>query len=141
MAQATLPERHWGRITDDAIRAVRARIGIPVKGQGRQFYEQITIDNVRNFALATGDTNPLYTDRAHARASRWGAVVAPGTILFSTGVQEGRPVTAREREEGRGGALPGVHGMFSGADFELYLPMKEGDEISYVKYLADVQVK
>src|SRR5579871_4050173 len=128
MTQAAVPERHWGRINDEAIRAVRARIGVPVKGQGRQFYEQITTDNVRNFALAMGDTNPLYTDREYARKGPWGAVVAPGTILFSTGVQEGRPVTPREREEGRGGALPGVHGMFSGADFEFYLPMTEGDE-------------
>src|SRR5437868_6417932 len=96
--QAVTPERRWGRITDDAIQAVRSRIGIPAKRAGRQFYEKITADNVRNFAWAMGDANPLYTDRAYARASRWGAAVAPGTILFSTGVQEGRPVTPRERE-------------------------------------------
>ena len=54
MTQPTAPERHWGRITDDAIRAVRARIAIPAKREGRQYYEQITADNVRNFAAAMG---------------------------------------------------------------------------------------
>src|SRR5712692_8088567 len=103
MTQPAVPERHWGRITDDAIRAVRARIAIPAEREGRQYYEMITADNVRNFASAMGDANPLYSDRAYGRACRWGAMVAPGTILFSTGVQEGRPVTSQEREEGRGG--------------------------------------
>ena len=138
---AATPERHWGRITDDAIRAVRARVGIPVQPAGRRRWEAISTDNIRIWALACGDANPFFIDRAYAASSRWGGPIAPGTILFSTGIVEGRPITAAERDAGRGGALPGVHGMFAGADFDFYLPLQDGDDIYCVNYLAEAREK
>lgn len=46
---------------------------------------------VRKFAEAIGDPNPLYTDEASAKASRYGALVAPPTFprTFEYGVLEG----------------------------------------------------
>ena len=143
MTQQPAPaERHWGQISDAAIGAVRSRIGIPVKSASdRSLFDKITADSIRTFATAAGDVNPLYSERDYAAATRWGAPIAPGTILFATGIPEGRPVSPRERDAGRGGAFPGVHGMFSGADWEFYLPLLAGDEIFSVGYLAEVQEK
>lgn len=138
MTQATAA----GRITDEGIRALRSRVGIPVRNNDDLFFEKVTADSIRNFAWAAGDTNPLYTDPAYARQqSRWFTPIAQGTILFATGVSEGRPLSERERTEGRGGGLPGVHSVFAGADFEWYAPMKDGDDISFVSYLAAVDEK
>jgi len=136
--------RH-GAITDGGLAALRSRIGIPHEarryGSRRGLFTLINQDSAHVYATASGDANPLYADAAYARASHWGAVVAPPTILFNAGTVEGRPLTAREREEGRGGGLPGVHGMFSGADWEWYRPLREGDELFRVGYVADAQEK
>ncbi len=129
-------ERRYPKITDEGIAALRARMGIPVKRDDRGKYTQINADASRAYSIATGDMNPFYVDAEHARATRWGTVVAPPGILLATGEPEGRDLTPEEREAGRGGALPGVHGMFAGRDFEWYAPMVEGDTISRVTYEA-----
>ena len=129
-------ERRYPQITDEGIAALRARVGIPVKRDDRGKYTQINADAARAFSIAAGDTNPLYLDPDHARASRWGAPVAPPGILLATGEPEGRSLTAEERESGRSGALPSVHGMFAGRDFEWYQPMLDGDTIYRVAYEA-----
>ena len=134
-----------GTITEAGLAAMRSRIGIPNEarryGARRGLFTLINQDSAHIYATGSGDANPLYQDAAYARASHWGSVVAPPTILFNAGLVEGRPLTAREREEGRGGGLPGVHGMFSGADWEWYQPLREGDEIHRVNYLSDAQEK
>lgn len=134
-----------GTITEAGLAAMRSRIGIPSEtrryGATRGLFTLINQDSAHIYAIGSGDANPLYTNAAYARASHWGSVVAPPTILFNAGIVEGRPITAREREEGRGGGLPGVHGMFSGADWEWYQPLREGDEIFRVSYLSDAQEK
>ena len=134
-------ETRHGVITDEGIRALKSRIGIPVKREEPPFFEEVTEDNIRNFARAVGDTNPLFTDPEYGQKPGQGGVLAPGCILFSMGISEGRPITPEEREEGRGGGLPGVHGMWAGVDFEWYLPLRLGDVLSCASYLADVQEK
>ena len=132
----TATERRFPSITDEGLAALRSRFGIPVKRDDRGKYTQINADAARAFSIATGDVNPLYLDAEHARRSRWGGPIAPPCILLATGIPEGRSLTAEEREAGRGGGLPGVHGMFAGRDFEWYQPMLEGDTISRMTYEA-----
>ena len=132
--------RH-GRITDEGIEALRSRIGVPVLDREPRRWTQVTKDAVKIWALGCGDSNPLFLDREYAKNTRWGGLIAPGTILHSAGLNQGRELTAREMEEGRGGGLPGVHSWHSGEEFEWYLPMREGDKIFYVDYVADVQEK
>lgn len=109
----TSTPRH-GSITDEGLAALHSRIGIPNEtrryGARRGLFTLINQDSAHIFATASGHANPLYSDAGYARASRWGPVVAPPTILFNAGAVEGRPLTEREREEGRGGGLPGGHG-------------------------------
>ena len=141
----TSTAQEHGTITEEGLAAMRSRIGIPNEarryGARRGLFTLINQDSAHIYATGSGDANPLFQDAAYARASHWGAVVAPPTILFNAGIVEGRPLTAAEREEGRGGGLPGVHGMFSGADWEWYQPLREGDEIYRVGYLSDAQEK
>ena len=141
----TSTAQEHGTITEEGLAAMRSRIGIPNEarryGARRGLFTLINQDSAHIYATGSGDANPLFQDAAYARASHWGCVVAPPTILFNAGIVEGRPLTAAEREAGRGGGLPGVHGMFSGADWEWYQPLREGDEIYRVGYLSDAQEK
>ena len=137
----TTEERQFPKITDEGLSGLRARRGIPAMRGDRQKYTQINADAVRGFSLGAGDTNPFYTNEDYARGSSWGTVVAPPCILLGTGIQEGRELTAAERESGRGGGLAGVHGMYSGHDWEWYQPMLEGDRIYRVQYEAGFSVK
>lgn len=132
----TSTERRHAQITEEFIAALRARKGLPIARDDRGKYTQINGDASRAFSIGTGDANPFYTDDEYARQTRWGTVVAPPGILLATGLPEGRELTDEERESGRGGALPGVHGMFAGRDFEWYEPMLEGDRIARVTYEA-----
>ena len=132
---------HHGRITDEGIRALQSRIGIPVLDREPRRWTTVTKDAIKIWALSCGDLNPLFLDRDYANSTRWGGLIAPGTILHSAGISEGREITPKEQEEGRGGGLPGVHGWHSGEEFEWYLPLREGDKIYYVRYIADAQEK
>jgi acyl dehydratase len=132
----TSTERRYATITPESLQALRNRLGIPVERDDRGKYTYINADAARNFSIGTGDANPFYTDEDYARATRWGTVLAPPGILLAAGLPEGRDATPEENEAGRGGALPGVHGMFAGRDYEWYEPIVEGDRLFRVTYEA-----
>lgn len=43
----------------------------------------VTADMIRDFALLSGDTNPIHSDPAAAAVSRFGRVIAPGILTAS----------------------------------------------------------
>ncbi|MDO8672512.1 MAG: MaoC family dehydratase N-terminal domain-containing protein [Dehalococcoidia bacterium] len=123
--------RH-GKITDEGIRAVRARMNWPSRGGRPAFYDEITKDNIRHFAMGVGDINLLFNSEEYANKTLWAGMIAPPCMLYSTGSPEPpkRKITPEELVAGKGGGLPGVHGMFSGTTFDWYLPMRRGDRVT-----------
>lgn len=92
------------------------------------FYREINDDAARNFAHAIGDDNPLWTDPSYGATTRWGAQLAPPSILYSTdnvvsGAVEG---------------LAGVHAMFAGTDWTWHHPIKVGTRMRTVATLKDM---
>ncbi|MBI2846863.1 MAG: MaoC family dehydratase N-terminal domain-containing protein [Chloroflexi bacterium] len=116
------------RITEEGLAELRKKMGVEAPTR-EQFNCYATPDNIKHFAWSIGDTNPLFTDEEYGKKTRWGAVVAPPTFLFTT--------------FGRGAVqgLPGVHAMWSGADFEMYLPITAGDRITSSVYLSALDEK
>jgi acyl dehydratase len=115
-------------ITDEAIAQLRSRIGKPIKRVTEPFYREINEDACRRFAHAIGDDNPLYTDVDYASKTKWGTLIAPPTILYSTdnvvsGAVEG---------------LAGVHAMFAGTDWTFHQPLKMGTRIRTQSSLKDM---
>src|SRR5207237_4956285 len=51
-----------GRITDEGVERLRARIGIPEPHPMPPYYTLPTHDTFRNVAVAYGDDNPLWCD-------------------------------------------------------------------------------
>lgn len=118
----------FSRITEDAVADLRSRIGKPIKRVTAPFYREINDDAARNFAHAIGDDNPLWTDPSYGATTRWGAQLAPPSILYSTdnvvsGAVEG---------------LAGVHAMFAGTDWTWHHPIKVGTRMRTVATLKDM---
>ncbi|TMA52518.1 MAG: MaoC family dehydratase, partial [Deltaproteobacteria bacterium] len=65
-----------GKITDDGIAKLRARIGKGFPGR-RPWRTEATRDAIYHLALAVGDLSPLYLDEDYARRTRWGSLIAP----------------------------------------------------------------
>jgi len=107
-------------ITDDALAALRRRIGQPVR-RPEAYIETATRDAVRHWAAGIGDRNPFWLD----------AGVAPPTILF-----------AMDRiVSGYVGGLPGIHAMYGGTDFRWQRPIRIGDTIVGESVLLDLVEK
>ncbi|MBX6378277.1 MAG: MaoC family dehydratase N-terminal domain-containing protein [Clostridia bacterium] len=115
------------RITDEALAALRERIGVPITPP-QPFVEEATRDTIRHYADGIGDPNPLWRDEQYARKTRWGGILAPPSMLYAFD----RVVS------GWVGGLPGVHAMFAGTDWHWFLPVRLGDRITARSHLKDV---
>ena len=105
----------FGKITDDAVARLQARIGVERKSSNmhRAGVLRLTPETIRRFALGSGDDNPLYVDPDYARTSRYGTLITPPSI---TGFLE--------RSNGASDWLPGCHTIWLEAEYEWMLPMR-----------------
>lgn len=121
-------ERHFPKITEQALDDLRRRIGVPINDTLEPWCHEATRDNIRHYAHGIGDDNPLWCDPAYAAKARYGTIVAPPSFLFACD----RIIS------GYVGGLPGVHAMWSGADWTWHLPLKRNDEVTTEAHLKDL---
>ncbi|MEZ5815466.1 MAG: MaoC family dehydratase N-terminal domain-containing protein [Hyphomicrobiaceae bacterium] len=124
----TSKERQFPKITEEALGDLRRRIGMPIKDTLEPWCHEATRDNIRHYAHGIGDDNPLWCDPDYAAKTRYGTVIAPPSFLFSCD----RIIS------GYVGGLPGVHAMWSGADWTWHLPLKRNDEVTTEAHLKDL---
>ena len=117
-----------GRITDEGVERLRARVGVPEPHPMPPYYTVPTHDTFRNVAVAYGDDNPLWCDPAYGARTRWAGMIALPSFLFATS----RIIS------GYVGGLPGVHAMWAGADWTWHKPVRRNDEISTEASLKDL---
>ena len=122
------PERRFPKITDQAMDALRGRVGVRIENTLEPWCHEATRDNIRHYAHGIGDDNPLWCDPAYAAKSRFGGLVALPSFLFATS----RIVS------GYVGGLPGVHAMWAGADWTWHKPVHRNDEITTTAWLKDL---
>ena len=118
-----------GRITDEAVAAARAMIGLHLRPEG-PYLQDATADTLRNWCNGIGDLNPLYRDVGYGAASRYGSVL--GHPMF--------PMAFGWLGRTRWG-LPGVHGFYAGNDWELFRHIKPGDRITAIERVVGVEEK
>lgn len=121
-------ERAFPKITESGLDDLRQRIGVKIDNMAEPWCHEATRDNIRHYAHGIGDDNPLWCDPAYAAQSHHGGIVALPSFLFSTS----RIVS------GYVGGLPGVHAMWSGADWTWHKPVYRNDEIRTEAYLKDL---
>lgn len=122
----------YGTITEEGLEQLRRRMGVEHE-IAEPFLRYVNADSIRHVARAIGDTNPLWIDAAHGRASRYGAQVAPPAFLY--GVSWG------SWDLRRGEGLPGVHGLHSRDRWTYYRPVVAGDEVRATKKLSGLVEK
>ncbi|MEE9610330.1 MAG: MaoC family dehydratase N-terminal domain-containing protein [Desulfatiglandales bacterium] len=121
-------DEHFPVITEEALQALRDRIGKRIESKLEPWVREVTADAIRHYAYGIGDDNPLWTDPDYAARSRYRTLIAPPTVLYATD----RVVS------GYVGGLPGVHAMFAGSDWHWYHPIKVGTRIRTEVYLKDL---
>ncbi len=108
-------------IITNKMRAVIGVESVPVN-------QEIEKGAIIRFAQAIGDPNPLFTDEAAARKSRYGGLIAPPTFLRS--VIAGPPTV--EFEQPYSATLDG------GSEWEYFEPVRPGDRITHTVRITDL---
>lgn len=116
----------YGKITEEAVARLRARLGktFPIQ---YPYLRHVNEDSIAHVARAIGDTNPLYVDPDYARGTRYGAQVAPPALFYA--------LAWGSWDLRRGQGLPGVHGLHSGDTWWYFRPVLAGDELHATKKL------
>jgi len=121
-------DRHReGRITDEGIARLRARIGVPKPLPQPPHYRCPNEDIFRNLAHSIGDDNPLYCEPEYAAKTRWGGLILhPAFVGCDTliGIDEVDAVPPDELELMRGDPLRGVHAFYSSGVREWWRPLR-----------------
>jgi acyl dehydratase len=108
-------------ISEEAFQEAKAMTGVEMRtteeGLRRRhcWNKEAAEDNIRHFAHAYGDTNPLFTDPKYAKDTVWGDQVAPPTWLYTVDRTHCAP------------KLPGVQWIHGGNRFEFERPVTLGD--------------
>lgn len=118
-----------GKITDEAIEAAKAMIGIQLRPEG-PYLQDATMDTLRNWCNGIGDLNPLYRDIGYATDTRYGGLIAHPMFPMAFGW------LGRTRW-----GLPGVHGFYAGNDWEIYRHVRPGDRVTAVERVVGVEEK
>jgi acyl dehydratase len=125
---AAAMRREFVGITEEALDALRQRIGQRIEHPPEPWCYEATRDNIRHYAHGIGDDNPLWCDPEYGKATRYGDIIALPSFLFACS----RIVS------GYVGGLPGVHAMFAGCDFTWYAPIRRNAQVSTSAYLKDL---
>ena len=121
-------QARFPKITEEGLAALRQRIGVKIENTVEPWCYEATRDNIRHYAHGIGDDNPLWCDPAYARGTKFGDVIAPPSFLFACD----RIIS------GYVGGLPGVHAMWSGADWTWHKPIRRNVEIRTEAWLKDL---
>src|SRR5438094_7635302 len=70
------------KITDEDIERARLLVGYDEASSRRDNASVANADNIRAYAISIGCDNPLYCDPEYARNTRWGDLIAPGTMML-----------------------------------------------------------
>ncbi|MCX5995777.1 MAG: MaoC family dehydratase N-terminal domain-containing protein [Chloroflexi bacterium] len=124
MATTEKPEVTFGKITDEALAAMRAKFGIPYYMIRQN--EVASKDAIRQFCNGIGDDNPLHRNPEYATRTKWGHILAPPTFLYAVACPQGM--------EG----LPGVHAFYCGCNWEWFKPIHINDELTCVDVPIDL---
>ncbi|MEK7777224.1 MAG: MaoC family dehydratase N-terminal domain-containing protein [Chloroflexota bacterium] len=124
-------------ITDEA----RAMIGVesdPVTGYPVMEHE------IRRYAYAVDDLNPLWLDAEYASKTKWGGIIAP-PLCYNMSFATDYPLSEL-REDGvpKGGGsrlsppLRATRSLAGGTDVEFFQPVRPGDILTSKSRLEDI---
>ena len=103
----------------------------------------VTKKDIRRFAQAIDDPNPLYVDEEYAKETRYGHIIAPPLFCHAFAYDD-VPVI-QLREDGLPKEievpLPTKRALGGGSSFEVGEPVRAGDVITVRKKIMDIYKK
>lgn len=117
-----------GALTDYA-EELRGHVGT----RGPEYRVTVELGDIRRFARAIGDDNPLYHDPGYAATTSFGAVVAPPAFVPVVKARE-RPALPEPRQ-------PFTRVLHAHDELELHAPIRAGDTVVSTAELAAVTVR
>ena len=133
-----------GSITDDAVTALRQRIGIVQPHPQPPHYLLPNEDAFRHVAEAYGDDNPLWCDADYGITTRWESVIAPPHLVGGDTLIGENEVTRLDRDTKallKGDPLRGVHAYYAGSFREWWRPLFPGTRVTRRNALVGVHDK
>ncbi len=118
-----------GRVTPDLIERRKSRMNKPFIPSSVYFNNEATADTIRHFVDGIGDTNPIFRDAGYASKTRHGGIIAPGSFLLT------------HQWASSSGGFTGIHGWYSGGDWEWYRPVRAGTKLASVTIVRDLEIK
>lgn len=92
----------------------------------------VSADEIRAFTSAIGETNPLHTDEAAAKAGPYGGLTAPPS--FAVSFRNGRHFFEHVPRFGKAG-------FDAGKDIEFVAPIRPGDSITLSSHVKEIYEK
>lgn len=107
-------------------------LGIPLGGG--QMKDPVAPNDIRRWAQAMQNANPLHYDEDYAAAGRFGGLVAPQSFAVATDTGHGASPSIQ-------GVVPGTHMLFGGDEWWFYGPrILPGDRLTQDRMLFDYKV-
>lgn len=104
---------------------------------------RVTKRDIRRFAQAIDDPNPIYVDEEYAEATMYGCIIAPP--LFCHAFAYDDSPASELREDGLPKdletPLPTKRALGGGSSFEVGEPVRAGDVITVRKKITDIYKK
>ncbi|HVL02010.1 MAG TPA: MaoC/PaaZ C-terminal domain-containing protein [Dongiaceae bacterium] len=88
------------------------------EGQTAEYVKTVSADDIKLFAIISGDTNPLHLDEEYAKTTRFGRCIAHGSIC---GIIVSAAVATK---------LPGPGTIYAAQDMKFKKPVFPGDTIT-----------
>jgi len=112
-------------------------------GKERVLVYEVTKKDIRRFAQAIGDKNPLYVDEEYAKKTKYKKIIAPPLFCHAFAFED---VPAEDlREDGLpievDVPLPVKRAIGGASSFEVGEPISPGDTITATKKLVDIYKK
>jgi acyl dehydratase len=130
------------KIKDEDIERERQQIGVSQFSHEHSHNRIASEDGIRNFTFGmVGDDNPLYQEPEYGAKTRWRSMIAPPLFAVCTGVNETPPYATEEEKALFRGLYRGVGRYNVGTNWELFRPVRPGDQLYHDMCVADVRVK
>jgi acyl dehydratase len=133
--------KDFGVLTDEAFERSRLRIGIPQPQPNPPHNYEVTRDATRHFAFGYGDDNPLFCDPDYARGTRWGALIAPPTFLYTVGEDTAPKPDPETKALLKGDPFAGLGSYQAVMEFEWWRPFRAGDRVKSLRAQVGVADK
>ena len=109
------------------------------------FTVQVTELEIKRFAVATDDLNPLYLDDEYASRSRYGGTVAP-PLFYMADLTDPVPEAGLREDGGSVGRFPIPpvpldRAVDGGTEIEFFAPIRPGDTLTVKSRITDIYQK